>query len=93
MRMCIGSDDLLYFTESVIHWSYSRLKPHIFSHILHSNEHVSASTQHQALNAIAFLYHQVLNKRLGAINNIPRPTKPKRLPVVLTSVEVMWVRF
>ena len=56
---------------------------------LAQHERVSASTQHQGLNAIIFLYHQVLNKRLGAINNIAQPTKSKRLPVVLAHNEVM----
>ncbi len=42
---------------------------------------VSASTQNQALNAIAFLYQQVLQLDLGEIGEIPRAKPPKRLPV------------
>ncbi len=50
---------------------------------------VSASTQNQALNALVFLYHQVLLlKELGTIENVERAKRPVRLPVVLTVEEV-----
>ncbi len=45
---------------------------------------VSASTQNQALNAIAFLYHQVLQRNMGEIDAIPRAKRPKHLPVVFS---------
>jgi site-specific recombinase XerD len=49
---------------------------------------VSASTQRQALNALVFLYHRVLDKPLqGEIEPIRSRRKPK-LPVVLTQAEV-----
>ena len=32
---------------------------------LASDSHVSASTQNQALNALLFLYHQILGKEIG----------------------------
>lgn len=68
-------------------------EPHIASFLSHlaRNEHVSASTQRQALNAIAFLYHQVLDKRLGNIEGISRPTKHARLPTVFSHDEAMRV--
>ena len=50
--------------------------------------HVSASTQNQALNAILFLYHEVLRKEIGYVNGVVRAKKPRRLPVVLTKEEV-----
>jgi integron integrase len=50
--------------------------------------HVSASTQNQALNALLFLYHQVLEKKIGLIQGVVRAKKPRRLPVVLTQEEV-----
>ncbi len=53
-------------------------------------QHVSASTQNQALNAIVFLYKNVLKKELGSIDAI-RAKKPKRLPVVLTVEETLLV--
>jgi integron integrase len=52
------------------------------------NEHVSASTQNQALCAILFLFRRVLDKQLDPIGQIERAKKPKRLPVVLTPSEV-----
>jgi integrase len=49
---------------------------------------VSASTQNQALNALLFLYHQVLSKKIGLIDGVVRAKRPQRLPVVLTKDEV-----
>lgn len=49
---------------------------------------VSASTQNQALNALVFLYEQVLKEPLGTIGDFTRARRPKRLPVVLTREEV-----
>jgi integron integrase len=52
------------------------------------NEHVSASTQNQALQALLFLYRQVLEINLPWLENVTRARRPKRLPVVLTVTEV-----
>ena len=52
-------------------------------------EQVSASTQHQALNALVFLFKQVLKRELGQLGDFARPKRPKRLPVVLERVEVV----
>ena len=41
----------------------------------------------QALNALVFLYKQLINKELGTIDAV-RARRPKRLPVVLTNTEV-----
>ena len=49
---------------------------------------VSASTQNQALNALLFLYRQVLEKPLGYVNGVVRAKRPSRLPVVLTRQEI-----
>lgn len=49
---------------------------------------VSASTQNQALNAILFLYREVLKKDLDWLDGVVRAKKPVRLPVVLTQSEV-----
>jgi len=49
---------------------------------------VAASTQNQALNAIVFLYAQVLERELGSFGIIERAKRPDRLPVVLTRDEV-----
>jgi len=49
---------------------------------------VSASTQNQALNAILFLYKQVLQRDIGLVQGVVRAKRPERLPVVLTREEV-----
>jgi integron integrase len=51
------------------------------------NGRVSASTQNQALNALVFLYQQVLEIDLGHFEAV-RARRPKRLPVVLAPEEV-----
>src|SRR5439155_19812221 len=53
-------------------------------------EHVSASTQNQALNALLFLYTQVLEMDLGRLDAV-RARRGRRLPVVLTAEEVRLV--
>jgi integron integrase len=55
---------------------------------LASNSRVSASTQNQALNAMLFLYRDVLGKKIGYVNGVVRAKRPRRLPVVLTRDEV-----
>ncbi len=45
---------------------------------------VAASTQNQALNALVFLYEQVLQIELGDLGEFARVTRPARLPEVLT---------
>ena len=51
-------------------------------------EHVSASTQNQALCALLFLYREVLARDIGWLEDIVRAKRPRRLPVVLTRQEV-----
>jgi site-specific recombinase XerD len=49
---------------------------------------VSASTQNQALCALAFLYRHVLGLNFGWSEDVVRAKRPQRLPVVLTRAEV-----
>jgi integron integrase len=49
---------------------------------------VSASSQNQALQALLFLYRQVLEVELPLLDRVVRADKPRRLPVVLTHEEV-----
>ncbi|BCR06010.1 hypothetical protein DESUT3_30790 [Desulfuromonas versatilis] len=53
------------------------------------NRDVSANTQKQALNALVFLYDQVLKQTLGELGDFARAKKPKRLPVVLSREETV----
>lgn len=59
-----------------------------FLSALARDNHVSSSTQNQALNAVLFLYHEVLGKEIGYVSGVVRAKRPSRLPVVLTRQEV-----
>lgn len=49
---------------------------------------IAASTQNQAISAILFLYRSVLNIQLDETALVPiRPTRPKRVPTVLSKTE------
>lgn len=49
------------------------------------------ATQQQALNALVFLYRDVLHKPLGVLPDLTRSHRPPRLPEVLTKAEVQRV--
>jgi integron integrase len=49
---------------------------------------VAAATQRQALNAIIFLYREVLGIEVGELDAFERPTRPAKLPSVLGREEV-----
>ncbi len=55
---------------------------------LATNGAVAASTQNQALNAIVFLYRDVMEMPLGEFGRIERAPKRPRIPVVLTRADV-----
>jgi len=59
-----------------------------FLSALEVKEHVSASTQNQALCALLFLYREVLAQDVGWLDDVVRAKRPERLPVVLTRQEV-----
>jgi integrase len=50
-------------------------------------EHVAAATQNQALNAISFLYGQVLGLELGDLGEFLAASQRRRVPVVLSKEE------
>jgi integron integrase len=50
-------------------------------------KNVAASTQNQAFAALLFLYHQVLQRKLGFMDNVQRVRRPAKLPVVFTPAE------
>jgi integrase len=52
------------------------------------DQNVAASTQNQALNALVFLYRDVLHQDLEGRIEPVRAKRPERLPVVLTRAEV-----
>ena len=49
---------------------------------------VAASTQNQALNALVFLYRNVMQQPLGDLSSLVRAKRPQRLPAVLSMQEV-----
>jgi len=52
------------------------------------NRRVSASTKNQALNAIVFMYREVVRRDPGEFGEFDSAKRPKRLPTVLTKDEV-----
>lgn len=65
-------------------------EPEIAEFLTHlaSDKHVSASTQNQALQAILFLYREVLARPVGLVSGVTRAKRGRRLPVVLSPDEV-----
>ncbi|MEQ8689732.1 MAG: integron integrase [Pseudomonadales bacterium] len=59
-----------------------------FLNYLASDRVVAANTQHQALNALVFLYTQVLNIELPELHALVRAKVAKRLPAVLSVDQV-----
>jgi integron integrase len=54
---------------------------------LATGRRVAASTQNQALNALVFLYREVLGMDLGEFGDFTRASRPARLPAVLSRQE------
>ncbi|MFV2057948.1 MAG: phage integrase N-terminal SAM-like domain-containing protein [Thiohalomonadales bacterium] len=52
------------------------------------NRNVAASTQNLALSSVLFLYREVLQIELPWLNDVTHAKKPRKLPVVLTRMEV-----
>lgn len=65
-------------------------EPEVVAFLTHLavKESVAPATQNQALNALAFLYRNVLERPLEALAGIARAKQNERLPVVLTVAEV-----
>jgi hypothetical protein len=65
-------------------------KPEVesFLTMLANERQVSPATHRQALNALLFLYKQVIGQDLDWMNSIGRPPERKRVPVVLTMSEL-----
>ena len=58
---------------------------------LATSQKVAAATQNQAMNALVFLYHQVLKIDPGEFGDVVRAKRSRRLPVVLSRAEVQTV--
>jgi site-specific recombinase XerD len=62
-----------------------------FLSMLANERRVSASTHNQALSALLFLYRAVLKQELPWLDQLERPRRPQRLPVILAVDEVQAV--
>jgi site-specific recombinase XerD len=49
---------------------------------------VAVSTQNQALNALVFLYREVLHQPFDELGTVERPVRRPKVPVVLSQPEV-----
>jgi integrase len=103
VRQAIRTHHYSYMTEKAyVHWFKRFIFFHDKRHPAEMGEveigrflsalatdfHFSASTQNQALNALLFLYREILKKEIGYVNGLVRAKRPHRLPVVLTRQEV-----
>ena len=73
------------FCDGVITEDSSKVVP--FLEHLALIEKVASATQAQALNALVFLYREVMQIDLGDLGNYKRPKHKRKLPVVLTRAE------
>jgi integron integrase len=64
---------------------------HEFITYLAIERKVATSTQNQALSGILFLYRTVLQKEITLPPDLVNPSRPNRLPTVLTHAEAMFV--
>lgn len=69
-------------------WDMTGADIEAFLTMLATDRRVAASTHNQALSALLFLYREVLAVDLPWLDNIARPSTPKRIPSVLTTTEI-----
>lgn len=60
----------------------------VFLTFLAAERNVSAATQSIALNALVYLYTNILNKPIGELGHFRRASRQRKLPIVLTMEEV-----
>ena len=92
----------LHTERAYVHWVRAYIRYHGLRHPaelsgaevesflgwLAAERNVSASTHKQALSALLFLYQKVLGQRVPWMDEIGRPQRQARLPVVLSQDEV-----
>jgi integron integrase len=103
LRRCIADKHYSLRTErAYVYWARWYIRYHLRRHpkdmgaaevqaflsYLANERQVSASTHHQALCALLFLYRNVLEIDLPWLEQLHRPSKPVRRPTVLTPEEV-----
>lgn len=85
----------VYWVRDFVRWSAGRHPRDVgqqgveaYLIMLANERRVAAATHRQALSALLFLYREVLGTDLPWLKNLGSPTAKRRLPVVLTTVEV-----
>ncbi len=88
----------VYWVRGFIRWSGMRHprdmgveEVQAYLSMLANERRVSASTHRQALSALLFLYREVIGVDMPWMQELGRPVRRKRLPVVLTHAEVQAV--
>lgn len=95
-HMALATEDAYWFWIRRFIFFYNKRHPHDISPTevkaflahLAEKQNVAVATQKQALNALVFLYRDILHQELGDLGHFARPTRPPRIPVVLTGGEV-----
>ena len=64
-------------------------KPEVEAFLSHltTAKKVAVSTQNQALNALVFLYREVLHQPFDQLGAVERPVRRPKVPVVLSQAE------
>jgi integron integrase len=85
----------VYWVRDFVRWAGRRhprtmgpAEVQAFLSMLANERHVAAATHRQALSALLFLYREVLGVDMPWLQQLGRPVPHKRIPVVLTHVEV-----
>ena len=85
----------VYWVRDFVRWSGQRhprtmgaTEVQAFLSMLANERRVAAATHRQALSALLFLYREVLGIDMPWLQQLGRPVPHKRIPVVLTHVEV-----
>ena len=85
----------VYWVRGFVRWSGLRhprelgvAEVQAFLSMLANERRVAAATHRQALSALLFLYREVLGVDMPWLRELGRPVPKKRIPVVLTHVEV-----
>jgi site-specific recombinase XerD len=86
----------VHWVRGFVRWAGGRHHPRdmgaaevqAFLSMLANERRVAAATHRQALSALLFLYREVLGIDMPWLQQLGRPVPHKRIPVVLTHVEV-----
>lgn len=83
---------LLFWKDQAGAWRHPKDMggPEVKTFLAHlaTERKVAISTQNQALNALVFLYREVLGQEFGVLGEYDRPQRREKLPVVLTKPEI-----